>query len=101
MWAKIRLGGLKMAEWNSLKEKGLPPIGRPLIVTIKNNLQSKPNELRYPVYYEKDNMKDNYRWSWRYGDFAYELLSEVSEVIAWQLLPELYKEEDLKCQNTH
>lgn len=77
--------------WNDINEAGLPPVGQPLVVTIKDNLQGKPNELRYPVYYEKDSMKGGYRWSWRFGDFAYDLLPEVSEVIAWQPMPEVYK----------
>lgn len=77
--------------WNDINEVGLPPVGQPLIVTIKDNLEGKKNELRYPVYYEKNSMKGNYSWSWRFGDFAYNLLPEVSEVIAWQPLPEAYK----------
>lgn len=76
--------------FNEISEKGLPPVGKPLIVTIKDNLQGRPNELRYPVYYEKDSMKGGYHWSWRYGDFAYELVPDVSEVIAWQPLPQPY-----------
>ena len=75
--------------WTSIKD-GLPPVGEPLIVTIKDNLQSGRKELRYPVYYEKDSMKSGYHWSWRYGDFSYELLPEVSEVIAWAKLPQIY-----------
>ena len=41
-----------LMKWNSVKD-GLPPIGIPLLVTVKDNLQGKPSELRYPVYYEK------------------------------------------------
>lgn len=71
-------------------EEGLPPVGLPLIVTVKDNLQRKPNERRLPVYYEKDSIKDGYHWSWRYGDYAYELLPDVSEIVAWRPLPEPY-----------
>ena len=78
--------------FNDIVEIGLPPVGKPLIVTIKDNLQGRPNELRYPVYYEKDSMKGGYHWSWRYGDFAYELVPDVSEVIAWQPLPQPYQQ---------
>ena len=77
--------------WNYIKD-GVPPVGEPLIVTIKDNMQGRPNELRYPAYYEKDSMRGGYHWSWRYGDITYELLPDVSEVIAWQPLPEPYKE---------
>ena len=68
--------------WIPIAE-GLPPVGKPLDVTIKDHMQGRMNERRYPVYYEKDSMKGGYHWSWRYGDFAYELLPDVSEVIAW------------------
>lgn len=81
-----------MENWNEISEKGLPPIGQPLIVTIKDNLQGMLNQLRYPVYYVKDTMKYQYCWKWLYGDMAYDLLPEVSEVIAWQLLPHIYTE---------
>lgn len=77
--------------FNDIVEIGLPPVGKPLIVTVKDNLQGRPNELRYPVYYEKDSMKGGYHWSWRYGDFAYELVPDVSEVIAWKPLPQPYQ----------
>ena len=77
--------------FNDIVEIGLPPVGKPLIVTVKDNLQGRPNELRYPVYYEKDSMKGGYHWSWRYGDFAYELVPDVSEVIAWQPLPQPFQ----------
>ncbi len=79
--------------WKPITE-GLPRVGVPLIVTIKNHLENKPNELRYPVYYEKDNMRQGYHWSWRFGDFAYELLPEVSEVIAFAELPHPYESEE-------
>ena len=42
--------------FNDIVEIGLPPVGKPLIVTVKDNLQGRPNELRYPVYYEKDSI---------------------------------------------
>ena len=79
--------------WKNI-EDGLPPVGVPLIVTIKDNLEHKRNQLRYPVYYEKDSMKSGYHWSWRYGDFAYELLPDVSEVVAWCLVPSVYESEN-------
>lgn len=83
-----------MNNWNEIVEKGLPPIGKPLIVTIKDNLQGMSNQLRYPVYYVKDAMKDQYAWKWIYGDMVYDLTSEVSEVIAWQTIPKPFDEED-------
>lgn len=79
-----------LSNWK-LVEDELPPVGVPLIVTVKDHLQEKGNELRYPVYYEKNCMKEGYCWSWRYGDFAYELLPDVSEVIAFVEFLEPYK----------
>lgn len=79
-------------EWNKI-ENGLPPIGKPLIVTIKDNLQGVPNQLRYPVYYVKDTMKDQYAWKWIFGDMIYDLVSDVSEVIAWVEIPKIYESE--------
>lgn len=73
--------------WKKISD-GKPPIGVPLIVTVKDHLQFKPNELRYPVYYEKSKSGSGWRWSWRYGDFNYELLPDVSEVVAWMEMPE-------------
>ena len=78
-------------DWIKISD-ALPPIGEPLLVTVKDNLQGKPNELRYPVYYEKSKGGNGYHWSWRYGDFDYELIPDVSEVIAWIELPIPYEE---------
>ena len=82
-----------LTKWSSIKD-GLPPVGVPLLVTVKDNLQGKPSELRYPVYYEKARGNAGYHWSWRYGDFDYELLPEVSEVTAYIILPEPYEEKE-------
>ena len=82
-----------MDNWNKISEIGLPPVGVPLIVTIKDNLQGLPNQTRYPVYYVEDSMKSGYAYKWLYGDMAYELLPEVSEVIAWQEMPKACQEE--------
>ena len=78
-------------KWNKISD-GLPPIGEPLLVTVKDNLQGKSNELRYPVYYERSRNNNSFHWSWRYGDFDYELIPNVSEVIAWIELPMPYEE---------
>lgn len=78
-------------DWIKISQ-ALPPIGEPLLVTVKDNLQGKPNELRYPVYYEKNTTKNRYAYHWHYGDFCYELLPDVSEVVAWIELPMPYEE---------
>lgn len=85
--------GKEVDRWNEIAEKGLLPIGQPLIVTIKDNLQGMPNQLRYPVYYAKDARKGRYCWKWLWGDMVYDLLPEVSEVVAWQLMPEAFDKE--------
>ena len=92
----LRLRGMdediRTDNWHPISD-GLPPIGIPLIVTIKDNLEGKPNELRYPVYYEKDSRRGGYHWSWRFGEFDYELIPNISKVVAFMKLPEIYKEE--------
>ncbi len=86
-----------MKEWIEITDKEKPPVGQPLIVTIKDNLQGMPNQLRYPVYYVKDTMRNLYCWKWLWGDMTYDLMPEASEVIAWQLLPEVYGGTDNAC----
>ena len=78
--------------WKHITDE-LPPIGIPLIVTVKDHLQGKANELRYPVYYEGTRSNNGYHWTWRYGDFDYKLLPDVNEVIAWSAIPEPYRED--------
>lgn len=80
-----------MKYWNEIAENGLPQVGIPLIVTVKDNLQGLPNQLRYPVYYVKDTMKNKYCWKWIFGDMAYDLLPEASEVVAWMNMPEIFE----------
>ena len=79
---------LKKYEWKVIAVDGLPPIGQPLIVTVKDNFMGLSNQLRYPVYYGKDAITDRYSWKWILEDRVNELVPEVSEVIAWKLLPE-------------
>lgn len=73
--------------WNRITD-GLPPIGVPLIVTIKDAYRASRTTLRYPVYYEKAKDGWGHRWSWRFGDYDYDLVPEVSEVIGWMEMPE-------------
>lgn len=83
--------GMSVA-WNRITD-GLPPVGVPLIVTVKDGLQGKPNTLRYPVYYEKAKDGNGYRWSWRFGDYDYDLIPEVSEVVGWMEMPKPLEED--------
>ena len=78
-------------DWIKISD-ALPPIGYPVIVTIKDNLRFGLNELRYPVYYERSRNNNSFHWSWRHGDMEYELIPDVSEVIAWAKIPEPYDE---------
>lgn len=80
-----------MNNWNEIS-KGLPPLGVPLIVTIEQNEYYKNRELRYPVYYSENKKGSGYAWYWYYGDMCYELMPNVSEVKAWQVLPKTYCE---------
>lgn len=81
-----------MNNWHKISD-GLPPLGVPLIVTIEQNEYYMNKELRYPVYYSENKKGSGYAWYWYYGDFCYELMPNVSEVIAWQELPKTYIEE--------
>lgn len=80
-------------EWNDITINGLPPLGQPLIVTVKDNLEGMQNQLRYPVYYVKDDMKNKKCWKWFYGDMVYDLRPDVSQVVAWKFMPEPYVED--------
>lgn len=79
-------------EWHKISD-GLPPIGVPLIVTVKDDLEHKQNKILCPAYYERKRENNGYHFTWRYGDMVYELLSDVSEVIAWLELPKPYESE--------
>lgn len=78
------------SEWSDIEDAGLPPVGKPLIVTINDSMLGTQTQLRYPVYYVKDTVKNQYCWKWLFGDMVYDLIPEISEVIAWRLLPEPY-----------
>ena len=77
-----------MNEWTTI-EKGLPPVGVPLIVSVVNRFEKNRKELRYPVYFEYHPFEQ--RWVWRIND-GY-LLPEYSEVEAWMALPTVYVQE--------
>lgn len=79
-------------EWKKITD-GLPPIGVPLVVTIEKNEYYTSRETRFPVYYSESKNGNGYSWYWHYGDMVYELLLNVSEVIAWAKLPKVYTEE--------
>lgn len=79
--------------WNKITD-GLPPIGVPLIVTVKDLITFKPNKLEYPVYYEKSIENNGYAFYWRRGDVCWQLYPETNEVVAWMFLPTPYEEEE-------
>ncbi|MCD7724917.1 MAG: hypothetical protein LUI12_05105 [Clostridiales bacterium] len=82
-------------EWK-LIEDGLPPIGVPIICTVKdhfataNVMDKKPvYQLRYPCYYMKNRFTGCYEFCFETVDNV--LLKEVSEVIAWTEFPYPYE----------
>lgn len=89
-------------EWTKVSEK-MPPVGEPLIVTIEDKLNAGKRELRYPVYHEKSAFSNDFHWRWKYGDLDYELLQDVSSVVAWARMPEPYQSDnawdDFFCLN--
>lgn len=86
-------------KWNAISD-GLPPMGVPLIVTVKDNLEHGQNKILCPAYYERRRENNGYRFNWRYRDMIYDLLPDVSEVIAWAEFPtpfEEWEEVDREC----
>lgn len=75
---------MKMNNWTRITEK-LPPLGTPVICTIKDHIYGGKMELRYPVYYLAKPTGDGYGFF--YDNFNNCLIPEVSEVIAWQKFP--------------
>lgn len=76
----------KSDNWKTIKDDGMPPIGKCLIVTIRNNLAGGKRELRYPVYYMESPTEPGY--SFFCGGTDNVLMKEYSEVIAWTPMPE-------------
>lgn len=74
-------------EWKTIKDDGLPPIGRALIVTITNHLEGGRRELRYPVTYMEKYYEPGYAFYMNAVDI---LLQDYSEVVAWMPLPVPY-----------
>lgn len=87
------LEGLRKIEsankWISIKD-GKPPLGRALMVTVKNHLCGGKMELRYPVTYMERYYEQGYSF---YVNGTEILLPDYSEVIAWKPLPEPCKED--------
>lgn len=78
----------RVEEWISIDDR-LPTLGTWNIVTIKNHLKGGRRELRYPVTYMEKIYDVGYGF---YKNGVDILLPEYSEVIAWQPLPEPWKE---------
>lgn len=75
------------ADWISIK-KCLPAIGQCLIVTVYDHIRNR-RELRYPVFYRQNTYSGGYGF-YMYGADEYVLLPEISEVIAWIHMPNVY-----------
>ena len=75
-------------KWTPISE-GLPPIGKPLIVTIFDTFRQRA-ELRYPVHYRQSFYSNNYGF-YQHGLEENVLLSEFSEVLAWMPVPNPYE----------
>ena len=79
----------KVGEWIPVSER-LPALGTWNIVTIKDHLRNGRRALRYPVIYMEKMYDTGYGF---YENGTDILLPEYSEIIAWQPLPEPYREE--------
>lgn len=85
--------GLRKVEsankWILIKNDN-PPLGRALMVTVKNHLCGGKMELRYPVTYMGRYYEKGYSF---YMNGTEILLSDYSEAIAWMLLPDPWEGE--------
>ena len=72
-------------KWIPISEK-LPPSGTKIIVTVIEHYR-KELELRYPVYYMEHGYREGF--GFYFGDS--QLLSDVSEVVAWMPMPKPYE----------
>ena len=84
------LGKVESADKWILIKNDKPPLGRALMVTVKNHLCDGKMELRYPVTYMERCYEKGYSF---YMNGTEILLPDYSEVIAWKPLPEPYKED--------
>lgn len=83
-----------MNKWTPI-EKGLPPVGVPLIVTIKDTFKGV-RALRFPVIYRKSFYDDVYGF-YVYGVEEEKLTCEYSPVLAWMKFPMIYAGESEIC----
>lgn len=70
--------------WNDIKD-GLPPLNKPLIVTIYDHFHGR-RETRYPVIYRQSLYHEGYGF-YVHGSEDNILLPEYSEVMAWIEIP--------------
>lgn len=75
-------------EWTPISEK-LPPLGACIICTVKDHFRNQ-RELRYPVYYLEKTFEKGYAFYFG-GDI---LLPDISEVIAWKPMVNIYEGEE-------
>ena len=78
-----------MDKWTPIKD-GPPPTGVPLIVTVHTEDNSRPDELAYPVFYQKDFHQDR----WVFYDYmkGNEIGPTYYTVSAWRTFPRPYME---------
>ena len=72
-------------KWHDIKD-GLPPLGSVLIVTVFDHCRGR-RELRYPVYYQQNPYSSGYGF---YLGGCEPLISDVSEVLAWMPMPDVW-----------
>jgi hypothetical protein len=74
-------------KWIPIKDK-LPPVGTCVICTVREHFRNQ-FELRYPVYYLQKTYENGY--AFYFGDTNNPLLPDISEVVAWMLIPNPYE----------
>lgn len=76
-------------KWNDI-EKGLPPAGTPLIVSVDRNCQFGAKKVVLaPVYYMKDWRSGQWGF-FEFGDINSQIGPESFPVVAWKEYPKPY-----------
>lgn len=82
-----------MENWKSIKKDGKPPIGKPLIVSVRNMGYGARRELRYPVVYKEDDYAIGHYGFYMNGSDI--LLPDYSLVTAWIPFPNPYEDDGM------
>lgn len=86
---EIAIAALKEQDnhWRKLSDEK-PPVGVPLMLTCMEEYPVRKRVLKYPCYYIKDRYSQD--WKFVFETIDNQLLPNMTEVIAWKFIPEMY-----------